>query len=277
MGNPSPASFSYNITGQEYANKSSQTNPNFATTGNGFDNVTLYLLPGNYNIRLRTVSLIFTKENTTSLSLFDNNYYRKLIWTVGLTSDSFQQTLLTNPILSVYVIDQNSQPVANAEVQIYDQSGNLLAPKTTGADGTAIFAVQPGFNYTIKVFYAGNLKAIKDIYFPANETTMHVTIPISITAEERSAVSKGNQTTEQTSEVINWAVNIMVNPLVIALFMILLLAGAVAKIGGPEIGIVAMIACIGIFTFMVPVLPVQILGVIGVAAGVLFGLRLVRK
>jgi uncharacterized Tic20 family protein len=87
----------------------------------------------------------------------------------------------------------------------------------------------------------------------------------------------GNQTTAQTAETINWAVKIMVNPIVIALFMILLIAGAVAKIGGPEIGIVAMISCIGIFTFIVPVLPVQILGVIGVAAGVLFGLRLVRK
>jgi hypothetical protein len=277
-GNPSPASFSYNITGQEYANKTTQTNPNFATEGTAFDNATVYLLPGNYNIRLRTVSLIFTKENTTSMSLFDSNYYRKLIWTVGLTSDRFDQTLLTNPILSVLVIDQNSKPVANAEVQIYDQSGNLLAPKMTNENGTAIFSVQPGYNYTIKVFYAGNLKSIKDIYFPAGETTFHITIPISITAEERSIVSSGgNATVSDISQTISWAVGIFVNPVIIALILILMIGGAVAKMGGVEIGILATIAGIAIFTVLVPVLPVQILAVIGVAAGVLFGLRVVRK
>jgi hypothetical protein len=278
-GNPTPASFSYNITGQEYANKNSQTNPNFATAGTGYDNVTLYLLPGNYNIRLRTVAVIYAKENTTSLSLFDNNYYRKLTWTVGLYSDSFQQTLLTNPILSVYVIDQNSQPVANAEVQLYDQNGNLLAPKTTGDNGTAIFAVQPGFNYTIKVLYAGNLKAVKDIYFPANETTMHVTIPISITAEEKAMAEKQTNATAagNAAQTVSWAVGIFVNPIIIALLIIMLLAGAVARAGGTEIGIIALVTGIAIFTVLVPVFPPQILAVIGVAAGVLFGLRFVRK
>jgi uncharacterized Tic20 family protein len=277
-GNPGPASFSYNITGQEYANKTTQTNPNFATAGNAFDNVTLYLLPGNYNIKLRTVSLIFTRENTTAVSLFDNNYYRKLVWTVGLTSDGFSQTLLTNPVLSVLVIDQNSQPVANAEVQIYDQSGNLLAPKTTGSNGSAVFSVQPGFNYTIRVYYANNLKAVRDIYFPADETTMHVTIPISITPEEKKAAETGNQTViSRTAETVNWAAGILVNPVVIALFIILLISGTVAKAGGTEIGLIAMIAGIGLFTFIIPVLPPQILAVIGVAAGVMFGLRIVRK
>ena len=277
-GNPSPASFSYNITGEEYANKSTLTNPSFATEGTAFDNITVYLLPGNYNIKLRTSTVIFSKENTTAISLFDNNYYRKIIWTVGLTSDRFDQTLLTNPILSVLVIDQNGKPVV-AEVQLYDQSGNLLAPKMTGENGTAIFTVQPGYNYTIKVFYAGNLKSIKNIYYPANETTFHVTIAISISPEER-AMASGNNTTAKgigVEQTINWATSIIINPLIIALIMILLIGGAVARVGGTEIGLIAVIAGIGIFTFIVPVLPIQILAVIGVAAGVLFGLRIVRK
>jgi hypothetical protein len=142
-----------------------------------------------------------------------------------------------------------------------------------------IFAVQPGFNYTVRVYYANSLKAVKDIYFPANETTMHVTVPISITAEERASVeNKGNATSAGGAvETVNWAVSIFVNPVIIAVLIIMMLAAAVAKIGGTEIGLVAMTVGIAVFTVLVPVFPPQILAVIGVTVGVLFGLRLVRK
>lgn len=277
LGKTSPASFSYYVNGSEYKQKTTLTNPNFVTQGTGFDSVTLYLLPGNYNIKLRTSTLFFARENTTSISLFDSNYYRKLTWTVGLTSDSFNESLQTNPILSVLVVDQKGSPVANAEVQIYDETGYLLAPQATSANGTALFVVNPGHNYTIKVYYAGNLKSIKDIYYPATEIAMHVTIPISITEAEKSAV-QGNQTvTNQGQTAANFLISIMTNFSFIAFIFIILLSAMAAKIGGPEIGILAIIGSIAVFTFIVPILPVQLLALFGLAAGIMFGIRIVRR
>jgi hypothetical protein len=151
MGGLSPVSFRYNITGEEYANKTELTNPSFHIEGPGYDNVTVFLLPGNYQLTLRTVTIPFAKENSTNITLFDSKYYRKITWTVGLMGDSFAESVLTSPLLTVLVVDQNSMPVASAEVQLYDSLDNLLAPKVTKSDGLAQFSVQPGFNYTIKV------------------------------------------------------------------------------------------------------------------------------
>jgi len=277
LGKQSPASFSYTVNGTEYKDKVNVSNSNFLTQGTGFDTVTLYLLPGNYNVKLRTSTLIFARENTTGISLFDTNYYRKLTWTVGLTSDSFSETLQSNPILSILVVDQKGSPVANAQVEVYDQNGYLLAPQATNSSGTAIFSVQPGYNYTVKVYYAGNLKTIKDIYYPATEMAMHVTIPISITEAEKSAV-QGNQTvTNQGQAVANLLIGIMTNFSFIAFMFIILLSAMAAKIGGPEIGILAIVGSVAVFTFIVPVLPVQLLALFGLVAGIIFGIRIVRR
>jgi hypothetical protein len=87
----------------------------------------------------------------------------------------------------------------------------------------------------------------------------------------------GNVNTGNITALTNWAVGIFINPIIIAVIIILLLAGAVARAGGTEIGLIALITGIAVFTIIVPVFPPQILAVIGVAAGVIFGLRIVRK
>jgi hypothetical protein len=275
-GDPTPASFTYTIRGEEYANKTELTNPDFRKEGAGYDNITVYLLPGNYQLTLRTATLIFTRENSTNLTLFDDRYYRKIVWTAGLLSDSFSETALTSPLLSVLVIDQNSTPVSNAEVQLYDSTDSMIAANITKNDGHVFFYVMPGQNYTLKVFYAKNLKAVKSFQFPENETTLHITVPISITPEE---IHQAQQTgmPSSTAEMTGWVAGLLINPVFIALLFILLMGGGVAAVGGTEMGLIAVVAGIAIFTFIVPILPVQILAVIGVAAGVLFGLRLVRK
>jgi hypothetical protein len=275
-GEPTPASFSYQITGEEYAMKTALTNPDFSMEGAGYDNVTVYLLPGNYQLTLRTATLIFTRENSTNLTLFDDRYYRKIVWTAGLLGDSFTESALTSPLLTVLVIDQNSTPVSNAEVQLYDSTDSMIAVKTTKNDGLAAFYVQSGMNYTLKVYYAKNLKAVKSFQYPENETTLHITVPISITPEEISQAA-GTAVPSSAAETVGWVSALLINPVFIALIFILIMGGGVAAAGGTEIGLLATVAGIAIFTFVVPVLPVQILAIIGVVAGVLFGLRLVRK
>jgi hypothetical protein len=284
IGGEMPIGFSYIFNGQEYADKVNLTNGNIAIGGTGYDNVTIQLLAGNYQLTLKT-SLsylgadLITKQIDYNLSLFDNNYFRELTWYTSLSGDSINQNALNMPVLSITVIDQNSKPVANAYIYLNDTNGTNMGIKPTDQNGNAVFYVQSGQTYTINVYYTNVLKATKIISYPPNEMVVQVTFQIYIESQNQSGIGTGTGETgaENITAISTWAVGIMVNPIVIALFIILLLAGTVAKIGGPEIGIVAMISCIGIFTFIVPVLPVQILGVIGVAAGVLFGLRLVRK
>jgi hypothetical protein len=62
-----------------------------------------------------------------------------------------------------------------------------------------------------------------------------------------------------------------------AFVFIIIFASYASKVGGTEIGILVAIIGIAVFTFIVPWLPVQIIALIGVVAGILFGLRLVRR
>jgi hypothetical protein len=291
LGTELPTAFKFIINGQEYKDKVNMSNDNFTFENTAYDNYTVQLLPGNYEIQFRTV-LYFpsmtVKVNTYNLSLFDNNYYRKLIWRVGILTDSFNETLLGNPLLSITVINQNGKPVNSAEIQLFDESNNTVGIKSTDNNGNAQFYVRNGYNYTVKVFYAGNLKSVQNVYYPADETVIQLTIQISITQQEQQAVQSG-QTTNQTGistnltqqEVQNQVTNvlsvILTNYAVWAFVFIIIFASYAARIGGTEIGILVAVICIAVFTFIVPWLPVQIVALIGVVAGIMFGLRLVRR
>jgi len=291
IGTELPTAFNVRIMGQEYANKQNLTNDNYTFETTAYDNYTVQLLPGNYQINFGTILYfpsMIVRTNTYNLSLFDNNYYRKIVWRVGLLSDTFNETILTNPILSVTVIDQNYKPVKNAEIQLIDTQNNTIGIKTTDINGNVQFAVMNGADYTVKVFVAGNLKATRTINFPANETVVQVTIQISLTQQEQQALSgqsgqPGQNATvpgsqEAQKQIANILSTVLTNYAVWAFVFIIIFAAYAAKISGSsEIGILVAIVCIAVFTFIVPWLPVQIIALIGVVAGVLFGLRLVRR
>jgi hypothetical protein len=290
-GTELPAAFNVNIIGQEYADKQNLTNANYTFRVTAYDNYTVQLLPGNYQINFGTILFfpsMIIRTNTYNLSLFDNNYYRKIVWRVGLLSDSFNETILTNPLLSVTVIDQYSKPVKNAQVEVIDSQNNTVGIKATDNNGNARFYVLSGADYTVKVYAAGNLKATRTISFPANETVVQLTVQISLTDQEQQALSgqtgqPGQNATvpgpqEAQNQISNILAVILTNYAIWAFVFIIIFAAYAAKISGSsEIGILVAIICIAVFTFIVPWLPVQIIALIGVVAGVLFGLRLVRR
>jgi len=294
IGTELPAAFKFFITGQEYMDKQNLTNDNFTYENTAYDNYTVQLLPGNYQIQFRTVLYFPTlsvRIAAYNLSLFDNNYYRRILWKVGILGDSFNETILGNPLLSITVIDQNGKPVKSAEIQVFDQNNESIGIKLTDNNGNAQFYVKNGYNYTVKVYYAGNLKTVKEIEFPADETVIQVTIQISITQQEQQAVQSGqsgqsgqtgqNITVPSPQEVQNQISSILAviltNYAIWAFVFIIIFAAYAAKMAGTEIGILVAIICIAVFTFIVPWLPVQIIALIGVVAGILFGLRLVRR
>jgi hypothetical protein len=290
IGTELPAAFNVKIQGQEYADKQNLTNANYTFEITAYDNYTVQLLPGNYQINFGTILYfpsMIVRTNTYNLSLFDNNYYRKIIWRVGLLSDSFNETILSNPLLSVTVIDQNYKPVKNAEIQVIDAQNNSVGIKITDNNGNAQFAVMNGVDYTIKVFVANNLKATRTISFPANETVVQVTIQISLTQQEQQALTEqpsqpGQNATvpspqEAQNQITNILTMVLTNYAIWAFVFIIIFASYAAKMAGTEIGILVAIVGIAVFTFLVPWLPVQIIALIGVVAGIMFGLRLVRR
>jgi hypothetical protein len=116
---------------------------------------------------------------------------------------------------------------------------------------------------------------------------VQLTIQISLSQQEQQALSGQqtqpgqNITTPSPQETQNQITNILsvilTNYAVWAFIFIIIFAAYAAQVGGTEIGILVAIIGIAVFTFIVPWLPVQIIALIGVVAGILFGLRLVRR
>jgi len=282
-GEKLPAGFNYAFTGQEYADKVNLTNPNVTVGGTANDNVTVQLLAGNYELTLKTALTylgadIVTRQINYSLSLFDDNYYRELTWYTGLFGDSIDLNASNLPILSVIVIDQNSKPVANAYIYLNDTNNTNLAIKPTDENGNAVFYVRNGQSYTVSVYYNGVFKALKTINYPADQLAVQVNFQIYIAPGEVQQGVPANLTQEQVQNQITSILTIILtNYAIWAFIFIIIFAAYAAKISGsPEIGILTAVICIGVFTFIVPWLPVQILALLGVLAGVLLGLKVVR-
>ena len=283
-GGELPIGFNYAFNGQEYADKVNLTNPSIAVGGTAYDNATVQLLAGNYQLTLKTTlnylgADLLTRQINYNLSLFDDNYYRELTWYTGLFGDSINQTGANMPILSVTVVDQNSKPVANAYIYLNDTNNTNLAIKSTDESGNAIFYVQSGQNYTISVYYNNVFKATKTVYYPADQLAVQVNFQIYISAAEAQQGIPSNLTQEQIqNQISSILMLVLTNYAVWAFVFIIIFAAYAAKISGsPEIGILTAVICIGVFTFIVPWLPVQIIALIGVLAGVLLGLRIVRR
>jgi len=283
-GGELPVVFNYVFSGEEYADKVNLSSPGIAVGGTAYDNVTVQVLAGNYELTLKTtlsfigfVDLI-TRQINYNLSLFDDNYYREINWYTGLSGDSINQTGANMPILSITVVDQNSKPVANAYIYLNDTNDAVLGIKPTDQNGNAIFYVQTGQNYTISVYYNNVFKATKTVYYPPDQLAVQVNFQIYISTAEAQQNIPANLTQEQVqSQISNILTVILTNYAVWAFVFIIVFAAYAARISGsPEIGILTAVICIGVFTFIVPWLPVQIIALIGVLAGVLLGLKVVR-
>jgi hypothetical protein len=282
-GEQIPIVFNYIFNGQEYADKVNLTAENIAIGGNAYDNTTVQLLAGNYQLTLKTTfnylgADLITKQINYNLSLFDDNYYRELTWYTGLFGDSINQTGANMPILSITVVDQNSKPVANAYIYLNDSNNTNLAIKPTDKNGNVVFYVQSGKEYIINVYYNGIFKATKTVNYPADELVVQINFQIYIAAGEIQQTIGQNLTQEEMqNQITAILILILTNYAIWAFVFIIIFAAYAARISGsPEIGILTAIICIGVFTFVVPWLPVQILALLGVLAGVMLGLRVVK-
>jgi hypothetical protein len=282
-GEQIPIVFNYVFNGQEYADKINLTNPSIAIGGNAYDNTTVQLLAGNYQLTLKTTlnylgTDLITKQINYNLSLFDDNYYRELTWYTGLFGDSINQTGANMPVLSVTVIDQYSKAVSNAYIYLNDTNDTNLVIKPTDNNGNAVFYVQSGADYKISVYYGGEFKATKTITYPPDQIAVQVNFQIFISPTQQWAQTGQNLTQEEVqSNISNILLVILTNYAIWAFVFIIIFAAYAARIGGTEIGILVAVIGIAIFTFIVPWLPVQIIALIGVVAGIMFGLRLVRR
>lgn len=267
--------FRYTVTGSACPNKDADCFE-YTVGGTADGKLLLQLFAGSYTITLKTKTGMIERSKEFNISLLDNQYYKNIVWSIGLLSDELNLETGNASKLKIIVVDQNGKAVQNALVSIDD----LISAKTD-VNGSVVFDVAFGDNYTVKVYVANNLKAIK--YIQVDDVVVNYIIQITLSDEERRQLvptpttPTPAQPTQQFEFTADKITAIMSNPAIWGLIIVIGLAIVAAANAGERIGLITFVAALGVFTYIIPLLPQVIFIVVAIVAMILFSWKVVGR
>jgi len=286
LGNLKPVGFSWLIQGVMKPDKVNYAG-NFSMGGTGFSNFTVLVPAGEYNITFGANVLGFNKEDTQTLTLLDDAYYRYVTFIASLTSTEIEQGASSSAILQVILKDQYGNDVNNATIKVYDGNNTLIANQFTH-DGQAIVGgLEIGSSYKIEVWVGQTKKAEKSITI--TEASQTVIITINLNEQEEKYLSGGGDTAfggGTGGAITGGDTHTVAQNIVLSIFssygfwgLVILISVTVlaAANGGERIGLLTFVAGLGVLTFVIPLLPQVIFVVVAVVAFILFGWQAVGK
>ncbi|MEO0132986.1 MAG: hypothetical protein ABIK73_08675 [candidate division WOR-3 bacterium] len=275
LGNALPLGCSYTVNGELIPDKS-QSIGTFAVAGGFFDNVSLQLPAGNYNLTVKTRIMGISREKQVSLTLLDNEYNKKIIVAFHIIGENVTIESYNTSMLYIQIVDANYAPVAGAKVSVCEENKAICVDYTTDGNGLAKHEVELGKTYKIKVYYADKLKAEKIV--TALNSFENIVIAIAISEEERMKESEEqNITVSDNQKIVSISFNILQNPAVLGLIIVLGLAIVAATNAGERIGLITFVAALGVFTYVIPLLPQVIFVVVAIVAMILFSWKIVGR
>jgi len=280
LNNIFPIAFSWKIEGVMLPDKETEAG-NLIYGGTAYDNYTVIIPAGYYNVTFKSNILGFEKSDTKQVSLLDNNYYKFITFVATLTSTEIEEGNATSAILQVIVQDQYSQKVDNAVIKVYDN--NLLIANQKTVRGVAIIGgLEIGKTYTVEVWFADKKKAEKAVTINDAATTILFTIHISedeiITTTVTPPPPPGDGGGEGGEEVAQNILAAVVGNYAFWGFLLLcVLSVAAASSAGERIGLIVFVGGLGVLTFVIPLLPTAIFMIVAIVAGILFTWKVMDK
>lgn len=276
-----PLSFYYNYTGEVRPNKTTVVGTVASSVMYANENATVQLLAGNYNFTVKTRIMFAERTKTVNVSLLDDKYNKYITVYFGLAGEEAQIGESISPILRVVVLDQYNNPVNNVTIKVYDN--NSLVANQVARDGAAIVGgVEIGKSYKIEVWLGVVKKAEKTV--TVTSPLEQVFIVINLREEERRIIESGGDavapaagTSGNQAFYISLANNLLTNPAIWGLVIVIALAIIASANAGERIGLITFIAGLGVFTYVIPLIPQVIFVVVAIVAFILFSWKVLNK
>lgn len=264
-----PISFNYNFAGDVYPDKTNYRGF-MSTGGTAFANITKLLPAGYYNLTVNTTLFGFERSAQKEITLMDNIYYRFYTVKFDLVSSSIEESSALSAMLTVLVENATGKKVDNATVKLFDVNWNKKAEQFT-VNGQTTFANLTLYEtYYVQVYYKGVKKAEQSvkINYPAEV----IKIVVDVDVAEETETGEG-----LIEEQAGRAFNIINNPAIWGLVIVIALAIVAAANAGERIGLITFVAALGVFTYIIPLLPQVIFIVVAIIAMILFSWKIAGR